>query len=51
MISNNVPFVMRDMVLADPSIIGTTQRVWVKSSADIDQLAKGCWFAVAIQRE
>ena len=41
MISNNVPFVMRDMVLADPSIIGTTQRVWVKSSADIDQLAKG----------
>jgi len=41
MISNNVTFVMRDMVLADPSIIGTTQRVWVKSSADIDQLAKG----------
>ena len=41
MISNEVTFVMRDMVLADPSIIGTTQRVWVKSSADIDQLAKG----------
>lgn len=41
MISNEVTFVMRDMVLADPAIIGTTQRVWVKSSADIDQLAKG----------
>lgn len=41
MISNNVTFIMRDMVLADPAIIGTTQQVWVKSSADIDQLAKG----------
>lgn len=41
MISNEVTFVMRDMVLVDPSIIGTTQLVWVKSSADIDQLAKG----------
>jgi len=41
MISKDVTFVMRDMVLADPSVIGTTQRVWVKSSADIDQLAKG----------
>ncbi|MBO6784790.1 MAG: DUF3333 domain-containing protein, partial [Alphaproteobacteria bacterium] len=41
MISNNVTFVMRDMVLEDPSIIGTTQRVWVKASADIDQLTKG----------
>ena len=25
-----VSFVMRDMVLADPSIIGTTHGVWVK---------------------
>ncbi len=41
MISNEVVFDMRDLVLADPSIIGTTQRVWVKTSADIDQLAKG----------
>lgn len=41
MISNNVTFIMRNMVLADPAVIGTTQRVWVKSSADIDQLAKG----------
>jgi phosphate transport system permease protein len=41
MISNEVVFDMRDLVLADPSIIGTNQRVWVKTSADIDQLAKG----------
>ena len=41
MISNEVTFDMREMVLADPAIIGTTRRVWVKSSADIEQLAKG----------
>ena len=32
---------LRDLVLANPDIIGTTQRVWVKSSSDIDSFNKG----------
>ena len=32
---------LRDRVLADPSIIGTAQRIWIKSAADIDSLNKG----------
>lgn len=32
---------LRGLVLDDPTIIGTTQRVWVKSSADIDSFNKG----------
>jgi phosphate transport system permease protein len=34
-------FQLRDMVLEDPSIIGTTQGVWLTASDDVDQLMKG----------
>ena len=32
---------IRDMVLKDPGIIGTTQTLWLLASDDIDQLQKG----------
>jgi phosphate transport system permease protein len=41
LISRGADLELRDRVIADPSIIGTTQTVWVKSSADIDSLNKG----------
>ncbi|MDH3738995.1 MAG: phosphate ABC transporter permease PstA [Alphaproteobacteria bacterium] len=41
LISSGADLALRDRVLADPSIIGTTQRIWVKSGADIDSLNKG----------
>jgi phosphate transport system permease protein len=34
-------FQLQDMVLKDPSIIGTTQSVWLTASDDVDQLMKG----------
>ena len=41
LISRGSDLTLREIVLNDPSIIGTTQRIWVKSSADIDSLNKG----------
>ncbi len=41
MISGGAFFTLRDMAMGDPSIIGTTRRVWVKTSDDIDSFAKG----------
>ncbi len=39
--STDLEFEVMRMVLADPALIGTTKRVWVKSAADIDMLSKG----------
>lgn len=39
--SNGIRFDIRDMVLENPDLIGTTQRIKLKSSADIDMLTKG----------
>ena len=39
--SNGTGFELRDMVLNNPALIGTSQTVWVKSSADVDMLTKG----------
>ena len=41
LLSNGADLTLRNRVLADPDIIGTTQRIWVKSSADIDSFNKG----------
>lgn len=41
MISSGAPFVVREMVMADPSLIGSVVSISVPTSADIDQLAKG----------
>ena len=41
MISGGAFFTLRSMVLDDPDLIGTTQRVWLTASDDIDMLRKG----------
>ena len=41
LVSSGAGGTLRDRVMADPSIIGSTERVWVKSSDDIDSFVKG----------
>ena len=41
LLSSGADLTLRDLVLANPDIIATTQLVWVKSSADIDSFNKG----------
>jgi phosphate transport system permease protein len=41
LISTGSDLTLRNRVLANPDLIGTTQTMWFKSSADIDQLDKG----------
>ena len=33
--------VLRDRVLADPGVVGRTERIWVPAGSDVDALAKG----------
>jgi len=40
-VSTGASFQLRDMVMKDPSLIGTTQTVWVPADDDIDMLMKG----------
>ncbi|MGI6856965.1 phosphate ABC transporter permease PstA [Mesorhizobium sp. 1B3] len=40
-LSDGVRTQLRDMVMADPSIIGTTRNVWVLAGANIDSAFKG----------
>lgn len=39
--SPGAAFQLRSMVLADPTLIGTTQRIWVPADDDVDMLLKG----------
>ncbi len=41
LVSKDARFELRELVLADPSIIGTTRRVWLTASSDVDMLIKG----------
>src|SRR5690606_30743587 len=41
LISSNADLTVRDFVLEHPELIGTTQRIWVPVSSDIDMLKKG----------
>jgi phosphate transport system permease protein len=41
LISSNADLTVRDFVLEHPELIGTTQRIWVPASSDIDMLKKG----------
>jgi phosphate transport system permease protein len=41
LVSNGADFFLRDMVLADPDLIGTHQKLWVPASSEVDQLIKG----------
>lgn len=41
LVSSGAAFQLRDMVIEDPSIIGTTQTVWVPADDDTDMYVKG----------
>jgi len=41
LVSGGAFFTLRNMALDDPGIIGTTRRVWVETSDDLDMLRKG----------
>ena len=41
LVSTGSDFTLRQIVETDPGLIDTTQTIWFKSSADIDQLNKG----------
>lgn len=41
MISSNAEYALRDMVLADPSLIGQTKRIWLLADDEIDMAVKG----------
>jgi len=41
LVSNAAGYDVRDQVMDDPAMIGTTQTLWVRSSDDIDSLIKG----------
>lgn len=40
-VSSGAAFQLREMAMADPTLIGTTQTVWVPADDDIDMLMKG----------
>ncbi|UUX52143.1 phosphate ABC transporter permease PstA [Nisaea acidiphila] len=40
-ISPNAGFDLRSMLIENPSLVGTTQDLWIKASDDIDMLTKG----------
>nr|WP_323798023.1 phosphate ABC transporter permease PstA [Nisaea sp.] len=40
-VSPNAGFVLRDMVIENPTLVGQTFDLWVKASDDIDMLTKG----------
>ena len=39
--SESAQYDVMNLVMANPSLIGTTQRIWVKAAPDIDMLRKG----------
>ena len=41
LLSSDAALMVRKMVLADPSLLGTTRKVWLPVSAPFDQLVKG----------
>ncbi|MGB5131066.1 MAG: DUF3333 domain-containing protein, partial [Steroidobacteraceae bacterium] len=41
LVSSGAQFDLRDLVLADPQLIGQTRELWLMASDDIDQLVKG----------
>ena len=41
LLSTGAPLQLRQMVVDDPALIGTTREVWLLASDDVDQLVKG----------
>jgi phosphate transport system permease protein len=40
-VSSGAAFELRDMLLADPSLVGTSRRLWLPASDEVDLLVKG----------
>jgi phosphate transport system permease protein len=51
LVSNGASFQIREMVLADPSLIGKTEKIWVPADDDIDMYFKGYLKATGPQSE
>lgn len=41
LLSRSAPIQVREMIAADLSLIGTTQKIWVLAQSDVDQFLKG----------
>ncbi len=41
LVSSGAPFILRELVLQDPSIIGTNRKVWLPVDDDVDMVVKG----------
>jgi len=41
LVSSGAGFALRERVLANPALVGTTQRVWLPADDDVDMLIKG----------
>ena len=41
LLSQGADYILRDRVMNDPSLIGTSQTIWLPTSANVDQLFKG----------
>ncbi len=41
LISNDSPFALRKMLLANPELVGTRQQVWLLADDDVDMIVKG----------
>jgi phosphate transport system permease protein len=41
LVSIGAGYQLRDLVAADPAVVGTTQRLWVPASSNVDMLIKG----------
>ncbi len=41
LMSSGAPLELRAMAMENPSLVGTTQRIWLKSSDDVDTFVKG----------
>ncbi|MBT8082701.1 MAG: phosphate ABC transporter permease PstA [Gammaproteobacteria bacterium] len=41
LVSTGAGYQLRDLVVADPSLVGTTQTVWVPAASNVDMLVKG----------
>ena len=41
LLSDAAPFQLRDLVVTNPDILGTTKKIWFIAAADIDSLSKG----------
>lgn len=41
LVSSNAEYTIRDVVIADPSLIGETHGFWIRTSSDVDMYLKG----------